>query len=220
MLRDSGAASLTVGCCGFKGQWDTTVQLMGLDEICSRMGASLICVQEGENYHKYTLQRLDQYMSLFGTKVSDYVLKAEAVINLPKMKVHSMATVTGAIKNMMGVISPKGSMHPNGSSDILHKRLADLFELMNPIVTWSLMDGIVGSEYNEQYGVPKRANVLIAGNNMWSVDCLAAKVMGFSPAKIPYLRYIGNIHDWGYPQLDPAIPVTPFELPLYMRNLY
>lgn len=189
-LRDERARLILVGDCGFKGQWGPTIEAAGYDQICRHYGASLICVQDGDNYHRYSLRRLENYRSLYGSLVSNYVLAADVVINLPKMKVHSMCVVTGAIKNMMGVIRPKGAMHPRSANDVLHRRLADLYYLMKPIVSYVLMDGIVGSEYAEHWGRPRRANVLIAGRDMWTVDCQASEVMGFHPAEVGYLRMI------------------------------
>ena len=212
---EGSPSQIVVGCCGFKGQWKRTIELSGYDKICQRYSCDLICLQEGENFHKYSLIRFsdkEEYMSLFGTKISDYLLEAEVGLNLSKMKVHSMARMTGSIKNMMGTISPKGAMHPKGSSDILHKRLRDLYLLMKKYVSWNLMDGIIGSEYNEQYGVSKQANVLISGKDMFEVDWAASQVMGMNPFEIPYLVYIRKRRNF---QFDvPKYFVVPFEKPI------
>lgn len=216
--RDMGAREITVGCCGFRGRWEDTMKFSGYDEMCRRYEIVPLCVQEGENYHKYSVRRLHDYLSLYGTKISDFVLEADVVINLPKMKVHTLAGITGAIKNMMGVISPKGSMHPRASIPTLHKRLRDLYYLMQPIVDWTLMDGIVGVEYAEHFGVPVKSGALISGTDLWEVDCVAARFMGWDVEEIPYLRYIADDRRDGS-----EIPATPefrldFERPLYWRK--
>lgn len=221
-LRDAGAREIVVGCCGFKGQWERTCELSGYSEMVARYDAKLVCVQDGENYHKYTMVRFDkkgEYLSLFGTKVSDFFLSADVVINLPKMKVHNMAGVTGAIKNLMGVISPKGSMHPGGAETILHKRLRDLYKLLRDRVHWTLMDGIIGAEFAEQYGVPREAGLLISGTDMFQVDWAAAYYMGFPPAGISYLRYIRDAGLSTPPENLPPFPPVFFERPLRWRNV-
>lgn len=216
-------SEIVIGCCGFKGQWEKTIELWNKD-LLSKFGwcdVKLICVQEGENYHKYTLIRFphkEDYLSLYGVKVSNFVIEADVVINVPKLKVHTMAGMTGAIKNMMGVISPKGTMHPNGSSEILHKRLRDLYALLNKRVSWVLMDGIVGAEYSEQFGVPRKANILISGTDMFEVDCLGAYAIGYYPEEIDYLRYIHNIDKKPWPDLEPLnYNRVFFEKPLTWR---
>jgi uncharacterized protein (DUF362 family) len=218
-LRMKGAGRVIVGDCGFKGQWEKTQQASGYSEICREYDAEFICVQDGENYHKYSLKRFEKkedYLSLYGIKISNYVLDADVVINIPKLKVHSLAGITCSIKNMMGVIQPKGSMHPGASPDILHKRLRDLYKLLSLIVSWILVDGVAGSEYSETYGVPKKANVLISGTDMWEVDCAAAQVMGIAPERISYLKYI-SVFKGDYPKISNEF-VTLFEFPLIMRE--
>jgi uncharacterized protein (DUF362 family) len=217
-LVEEGAKSVVVGCCGYRHQWDKTLAFGGYDLICKKEGTTLICVQDGENFHKYTMVRLKKYLSLFGTKVSNYLLEADVVINLPKLKVGYLPGFTCAIKNMMGVISPKGTMHPQGSISILMKRLHDLYFLMQPLVDWTMVDGVVGSEYSSIYGVPKKANVLISGNDMWEVDCWAADAMGFDPEFFPYLQYIRKSLERNWPQrLSPKFR-TKFELSLGWRK--
>lgn len=221
-LREAGAREIIVGCCGFKGQWERTLELSGYSDVVTEYGAEMVCVQDGENYHKYSMVRFaekEEYLSLFGIKVSDFFLSADVVINLPKMKVHNMAGVTGAIKNLMGVVSPKGSMHPGGSAPILHKRLRDLYKLLRDRVHWTLMDGIIGAEFAEQYGVPREAGVLISGTDMFQVDWAAAYYMGFPPGVVPYLRYIRDDGLGTPPEgLEAHTPVF-FERPLRWRSL-
>lgn len=219
-LSDAGVKSVIVGCCGFKGQWAKTIKLSRYDKICARHGAQLVCVQEGENFHAYTLLRFpnkEDYLSLYGTKVSDFFLRAEVRINLPKLKIHSLCTMTCAIKNLMGVISPKGAMHPNGSIPILHKRLRDLYALLSPMIDWTLVDGIIGAEYAEQYGVPKKAGVLISGEDMFQVDCEAADVIGMGPEQVWYLHHIHRKDKKPWPDRVSLGLRTVFEGPLSRR---
>jgi len=197
---------IIVGDCGFKDQWELTMECSGYRSLETDYGVKVICVQEGENYHKYTLHRIPGYMSLFGIKISDFVLNADVVIDVPKMKIHNTAGITGAIKNMMGVISPKGSMHPNGSAVILHKRLRDLYTLMRSRVGFIVLDAIEGSEYAECGGIPVVSNVLVSGTDMWEVDCILAQLMGINPVEIQYLEYIRTKDKGAIP--FPKIPVV------------
>lgn len=210
------AREIIVGDCGFKDQWEATMGSTGYDQLeYLDSKIQLIPLQNGENYHKFTLKRLDRYRSLFGAKLSDHLLSSEVIINVPKMKVHCMAIVTGAIKNMMGTMLAKGSMHPRANIEILHERLADLYQLTQPLIDYIVMDGIVGAEYAEQYGHPVKSRVLILGTDQWEVDVSACKLMGINPAKVPYLRYIRqDFHSVTVP--DELI--TEYELPLHWKD--
>ena len=192
---EQGAKRVIVGDCGFKDQWQATMESTDYDELMELPNVEIIPLQDGPNFHKFTLKRLEKYRSLYGVKFSDYLLECDIIINVPKMKVHNMAGVTGAIKNMMGTMAQKGSMHPKGSVPILHKRLADLYDLTKNMVNFIVMDGIQGTEFSEQCGFPRDSNVLLFGTDQWEVDVAAAKLMGFNPAKVRYLRYISNDFD-------------------------
>lgn len=224
--QDGGAAFIRIGECGFKNQWEPTMRLSGYDQLPGEYGVEIVPLQDGPNFHKFTLQRFpnqDDYISLFGAKISDYVLDCDLVIDLPKLKVHSMSVMTGAIKNLMGVMANKGNMHPRGDHATLHKRLHDLYflwrEVIHPRVEFVLVDGVIGSEYAEQYGVPVNSHLLVAGNDPWSVDCISAQAMGISPARVPYLDLIRKSLDKPFP--DPPHPdfVIEYELALAYRRL-
>lgn len=216
-IKRGNPSEIIIGECGFKGQWQNTIKSTGYDRLADIPGVRLVALQDGENYHKFTLQRLPEgmYRSLFGVKFSDYLLESDVVINIPKMKVHTMAGITGSIKNMMGTMAQKGNMHPRGSIEILHKRLADLYSLTRKMVHFIVMDGITGCEYAEQSGVPIDSGVLISGTDQWEVDVAAARLMGVKPHLIEYLRYIRR--DWE----SVAVPeelVKQYEMPLNYRK--
>ena len=181
---------IIVGECGFKDQWDATIHSTRYYRLVNKYNVDLIPLQDGANFHKFTLKRLKEYRSLYGVKFSDYMLKCDVIINVPKMKVHGMAGMTGAIKNMMGTMTQKGSMHPRANCHILHQRLADLYLLTSPMVQFIVMDGIIGAEYSEQCGRPVSSNVLISGTNQWEIDVAASKLMGIDPDEVMYLKYI------------------------------
>jgi uncharacterized protein (DUF362 family) len=220
MLKDGGCSDITVGDCGFKDQWGLTLSSSGFDVLPRRYGIKLIGLMNGKNYHKFSLKRLDNYMSLFGAKISDYVLESDLIINVPKLKVHKMAYVTGAIKNMMGVMIQKGSMHPKGNREVLHKRLHDLYFLIRDKVGFCIMDGVEGSEYAEQGGVSKKANVLISTRDMWTMDVEASTVIGIPPGEVLYLEYIRRSLNRDFPSIGLQEDlITPFERPLGYREI-
>jgi len=192
-LLQQNPTHIIVGECGFKDQWDATIKSTGYFALKDKYPMlELVPLQDGENFHKFTLKRLETYRSLYGAKFSDYMLNSDIVINIPKMKVHCMAGITGAIKNMMGTMTQKGSMHPRASVPVLHERLADLYELTKQFVNFVVMDGIEGAEYAEQCGSRVRSKVLLSGTDQWEIDVTATKLMGIDPKIIKYLKYISS----------------------------
>lgn len=219
-ILEDDPESIVVGECGFKNKWQETMTLSGYPDLLKLdPRIQLIALQDGENFYKFTLERLKkgQYLSLYGVKFSDYLLDCDFTINIPKLKVHAIALITGAIKNMMGTMSQKGSMHPHSSIDIIHKRLRDFYLLIQPKVAFCLMDGIIGAEYSEQYGVPVSSNLLISETDCWRMDCAAASAMSISPQEVQYLKYIKSHLKEDWPELIPEELRKPYEKPLAWR---
>ncbi len=65
--------------------------------------------------------------------------------------------------------------------------------------TFSIIDGIIGGENNGPLSPdPVKAGILIAGENMLSVDIVATRIMGFDPMKIKMYEYLLNSSDFDF----------------------
>ena len=115
----------------------------------------------------------------------------DVVFNLPKLKTHSMAMYSGAVKNNFGLVGglQKAQMHfriPEKKE--FCKMFVDLCEEVKPAV--SLMDGILAMEGDgPNSGTPRKLGVLIASKNPHLVDLISAHIIGFSPKEIESLKY-------------------------------
>ncbi len=116
------------------------------------------------------------------------------LISLPVLKAHSLADITGSLKNMIGLAPPD---HYSGQFGIwkkalfhnrMHQSIMDLNSYITPAFT--LMDASVGmAEYH--LGGPTcdpPVNTLIAGHDPKAVDRKAAALLGFDWHTIPHLR--------------------------------
>ena len=116
------------------------------------------------------------------------------ILSLPVLKAHSLARITGTLKNMMGFAPPE---HCSGGGfwkkAVFHSKMqASLMELNRYIVPdLTLMDASVGlSEYH--LGGPTcdpPVNRLLAGTDPFAVDRAAARLLGLDPDTIPHIRY-------------------------------
>ncbi len=121
-------------------------------------------------------------LSLNRVTLSSTIYNATCLINLPKLKCHSMAGVTLGVKNLMGAVVPEHEiMHRE-----LHKRLADLATVLRPKLT--IIDGLIGSERHETAGTPVKTDVIIAGTDIVATDTVGCLVMGQDPAEIDHFR--------------------------------
>jgi uncharacterized protein (DUF362 family)/Pyruvate/2-oxoacid:ferredoxin oxidoreductase delta subunit len=118
------------------------------------------------------------------------VLEADLVINLPKLKTHSLALYTGAVKNLFGTI-------PGGRKRELHLRapgiadfsgvLVDVLELVRPGLT--IMDGVIGQEGEGPgtRGTPRHYGCVAASTDPVALDSALSAAMGFGPGQVLHL---------------------------------
>ncbi len=114
------------------------------------------------------------------------LLDADLIINLPKLKTHTMMRYTGAVKNMFGAIVglTKANYHMRlQKADNFAHHLIDLVECIKP--DFNLMDGIVGMEGDgPSSGEPINSNIILGGKNPHALDKVAIDFMGFKEEDI------------------------------------
>jgi uncharacterized protein (DUF362 family) len=111
-------------------------------------------------------------------------LDVSCIISVPSLKTHNMAKTTLSMKNMMGLIYPKGIMHGN-----LHKKIPDLVSILRSKMKFQIIDGIIGSNGFELGGKPVIMDLIIAGEDPVAVDRVGSEIMGRGPDKVKYLTY-------------------------------
>jgi uncharacterized protein (DUF362 family) len=94
------------------------------------------------------------------------------------------------MKNMFGVLPgicygwPKNVLHQVGIS----QSILDINYTVKPHL--AIVDGIIGMEGDGPImGTPKKAGVIVMGENFAAVDVTAARVMGVDPERIEYLAH-------------------------------
>lgn len=120
-------------------------------------------------------------LNLKKVKIANYALNS-TIISVPKLKPHRIAGVSLSIKNMMGAMTPKGSMHSR-----LSKNIADLASIIKPEL--AVIDGIIAGEGHESSGEPVKMDLVIAGLDPVAVDAVGASVMGIDPNDVKHLIF-------------------------------
>jgi hypothetical protein len=110
------------------------------------------------------------------------------ILHLPTVKTHGHSTTTGAIKNAFGGLLKEVRHYAH---KYMHEVLVDLVYMqkeLHPNV-FAVMDGTVcGNGAGPRTMKPSIQNVLLASADSVAIDAVAAKLMGFDPMSIPYLR--------------------------------
>ena len=122
--------------------------------------------------------------------VSEDMLTADLVVNVPKLKTHSLTIFTGAIKNMFGLLigGCKGQTHRQATRiEEFGEALADLYQIRPPELT--IMDAVVAMEGNGPSGGRLRPlHKIIAARNAVAADVVAAALIGAEPKTVHHLR--------------------------------
>jgi uncharacterized protein (DUF362 family)/NAD-dependent dihydropyrimidine dehydrogenase PreA subunit len=122
--------------------------------------------------------------------VSREVLEADLIVNLPKLKTHMQTTLSGAVKNMFGILvgSQKARVH-NVCARIADfaEAIVDIYSIRPPVL--SIMDAVVGMEGNgPSGGKPRTINRIIASEHGVAVDGVFAAMIGLKPDRVGILR--------------------------------
>ena len=95
--------------------------------------------------------------------------------------------------------SKKAKVTHRGSwpgNDTIWRMVVDLYKgmKMKERKYFSVVDGIIGGQGQGPFCPhSKKSNTLIAGEDLFAVDCVAARYMGLDPEKIKYLNYFLDI---------------------------
>ena len=131
------------------------------------------------------------------------ILDADLIVDLCKLKSHSMATMTAAVKNLFGVI-------PGTRKVEFHSRFPKHEDFAASVVgltsficknkkVLSICDAIIGMEGNgPSGGKPKKIGCLLASENPFALDLLCAYIIG-AQNTVPMLE---NAKKRGYAPAD------------------
>ena len=127
-------------------------------------------------------------------------LIGENILHLPTLKTHVFTTMTGAMKNAFG-----GLLHRtrHWTHPVIHDTLVDLLAIQKEIHSgiFAVMDGTVaGSGPGPRCMEVHTPGYILASHDQVAIDAIAAKLMGFDPLS---LRFIRLAHEDGLGVGDP-----------------
>ncbi len=122
-----------------------------------------------------------------GIHIPDY-FPGKNVVHLPTAKCHIYTTTTGAMKNAFGGLL---HTHRHYTHSWIHRTLVDLLAIQKEIHpgVFAVMDGTTaGNGPGPRTMIPVVKNVMLASADQVAIDAVAAKLMGFDPMGIEYIR--------------------------------
>jgi uncharacterized protein (DUF362 family) len=122
------------------------------------------------------------------------------ILHLPTVKTHGHAVMTGAVKNSFGGLLREVRHYAH---KYMHEVLVDLLYMQRELhpAVFTVMDGTVaGDGAGPRTMIPRVKNLILAATDSVAIDAIAAKLMGFDPMSIPFLRMA---HERGLGIADP-----------------
>ena len=153
-----------------------------VENVYEKSGVKKVADEEG-----VTLVKFNKSIVRGGYAFTDWIEKCNRVVSLPKFKTHDLMTLTGAVKNLFGLIPGvlKTELHRKAlRSDEFGKVLADIYALAKPTI--SIIDGVVAMEGDgpASGGTLRDLGLILAGADGVALDSVMAAIMGLKPDDI------------------------------------
>ncbi|HZS48916.1 MAG TPA: DUF362 domain-containing protein [Blastocatellia bacterium] len=110
------------------------------------------------------------------------------IVHLPTVKCHIYTTTTGAMKNAFGGLL---NTKRHYTHSVIHETLVDLLTIQKEIHKglFAVMDGTTcGNGPGPRTMIPVEKDLILASDDQVAIDAVAAKIMGFDPMSIKYIR--------------------------------
>ncbi|MBP9111488.1 MAG: DUF362 domain-containing protein [Polyangiaceae bacterium] len=134
-----------------------------------------------------------------GIQIPDYFF-GKNIIHLPTVKCHIYTTTTGAMKNAFGGLLATKRHYTHSW---IHKTLVDLLAIQKEIHSglFAIMDGTTaGNGPGPRTMFPVIKDYMLASDDQVAIDAVAAKMMGFDPMSLEFVR---TAHEDGLGVGDP-----------------
>lgn len=176
---------------------ETNFRDCGYTELSRRRGVKLVNLSEDQQSQIH----IDQGLAGKTWKISRTLLDSDVIVNVPVLKTNNLTAVTLGLKNLYGLWGGNKWTFHDDLWDVIDRKtlqvnrmidnaIVDLYSIFKSKLGLTVLDAIVGSD--GYFGVtmehPRNANLICAGFDLFSVDRVAAELIGVDPTRLAYLR--------------------------------
>lgn len=163
MLGDSPGANF--------GKYEKVLEVTGMAAVAEETGVKIVRIEAFEPVNRN---------GIIYSSVADDV---DIILNLPKLKTHSLTGMTLAVKNLFGLVpgTKKVGYHRDFPQDnILAEQIFKYFSLLGE-KTMNILDGIVGMEGDgPSKGNPVTLGIAAASSDAVGLDIAVTRMLGIS----------------------------------------
>ncbi len=175
------------GCGAADLDTDEVFARLGFTELAARLGIELVDLNRAP-----LVEVARPGCRHFPTMHLPAIAFESFILSVPVLKAHSLADVTGTLKNMMGFVPPAhyqqgGHWKKSAFHRHMHASITELNRYVTPALT--VLDGSVGlAEYHlGGAACDPPARVLLGGTDALAIDRAAADLLGLDWRRIPHL---------------------------------
>ena len=125
-------------------------------------------------------------------EIIDVIDKADAIINICKMKTHELTGYSGCVKNLYGIIPGLIKAQTHALFPKLKdfcNALIDLQQSIKDKLVLNIVDAVVGMEGpGPKAGTPRIVNRIIGSADPYSADAVLVRLMNVDPINMPLLK--------------------------------
>jgi uncharacterized protein (DUF362 family) len=181
MAFEAGASSVKVLDYPYGGSGADAYVKSGIQEQVQAAGGEMVVMSS----RRFVSTPIPDGKWLKKTDVYEEILKADVIINVPIAKTHGSSRVTAAMKNLMGIVRDRQTMHGK-----LGQAIADLNTLVKPQLT--VLDAVrILTAYGPSGGklsYVKKLDTVVAGTDPVAIDAYAATLLGLKPTDLDYVK--------------------------------
>ncbi len=191
-------ASISVGDSPAWGSFESAMSASGLAAVCA-----------GENAAPTPFTRAVKVRNTEGAVYRHFyiareVARADAIVNLPKLKTHCQMYMTGAVKNLFGCVAGKRKawwhFKAGNYQEYFPLMIAETARLIGPRL--SVLDAVLAMEgQGPGAGQPQKMGLLMASADPVALDRVACEAAGLEPGRLRTLA-AAEVIGWGQTDLS------------------
>jgi uncharacterized protein (DUF362 family)/NAD-dependent dihydropyrimidine dehydrogenase PreA subunit len=163
---------------GFEFDTETTFRILGAYEFAERNDVELI------NLDKTKFLKIKSKSNFLREyEISELVERAHVIINAPKLKRHGVTKVTGAVKNLFGLLSHETRRRIHAIN--LERGIFELAQIIKPDLV--VVDGsVTGSR--AVYGNYEELGLIVGGTDPFQIDMFCCRFLGVNYNDVGHLK--------------------------------
>lgn len=169
---------------------DSPLGIHDTEDVYNVSGMKKVCLEEGIELVKFSEAEI-----INGIPIAKEAQRADVIISAAKFKTHGLTILSGAVKNMFGVVP---GLHKIKCHELFPKledfsrKLVEVFSYAKP--HFSIIDGVVAMEGNgPATGRLKQAKIILASRDSVSADAVLASIMRIEPFCVGTTKYAHNM---------------------------